>query len=194
MTYDDNTGCLEKQALSANKRNAIVAYEKGYRISEDGSFINPKGKELPIKCHAKCRYPRFTVTRSYKVLSFSLHHLAAYCFYGIEGLQEQAVRHVNGNKLDLSRANIVPGTHAQNNQDVPPAVRKAKAILARKSQGFTPTNAKLLKEQVEEIRKFYCDLAGQKAANGTVAALARKFGVSRTVLTHIKNRKYYPNV
>lgn len=169
----------------------LEAVARGYTVDEDGNLYGPKGK-LAVKKYGKQRYPTFSTNWGGFVFGVPAHMFAAYIFYGHESFKENVVvRHLNANTTDISRLNIVLGTHSENNLDKSPETRSAAAKKGRESQGKRPMNAKLNDDQVSEIREFYEALGGKKAANGVVKRLCEKMGVSRTVLTKIKNGEYY---
>ena len=169
----------------------LEAVARGYSVKENGELHGPKGR-LSVKTYGKQRYPTFSTNWGGYVFGVPVHMFAAYVFYGEEVFKEGAVvRHLNADTTDITRVNIVLGTHSENNLDKSPETRSAAAKKARESQGKRPMNAKLNDEQVSEIREFYKALGGKKAANGIVKRLCEKMGVSRTVLTKIKNGEYY---
>ena len=179
--------------MTKTKQRIIEAFTRGYNVTDCGKLIGPKG-EIQLKLSGKQRYPTFSSNWGGRVYGIPAHQFAAYCFYGdayIEGTQ--IVRHLNANRLDISRPNIQLGSYSENELDKPATQRSHTAKFARAAQGFTPTNAKLTVAQVLEIRKIYDNRKGKKFGNGVVAKLVKKYGVSRTVLAHIHNRRYYPN-
>lgn len=178
-------------ARTKTHERILEAVERGYTVNEQGEFFGPKGK-LTIKKSGKQRYPTFSTNWGGFVFGIPAHIFAAYVFYGDDAFQEGiVVRHLNADTEDLSKNNIVLGTHSENNLDKPSEARSRAAKKARAAQGKTPTNAKLTQDQVQEVIDFYEGLEGKKAGNGLVAALANKLGVSRTVLQNIKNGESY---
>ena len=178
-------------ARTVTHTRIIEAFERGYRVTKDGSLYGPKG-EINVKLYGSQRYPTFTTNWGGRTFGVPAHHFAAYCFYGLDSFSPDVViRHLNGNTLDISKQNIVLGTHSENNLDklLYKRVRAAKA--ARRAQGRTPTNAKLTPEQVQEIRDAYKPYMDKKAPNGFVKDLEKKYGVCRTVLCGIKRGNKY---
>jgi len=98
-----------------------LAHEKGYRVTENGKLVNPKGKLLKISLNSN--YPQMGILFEGKVSTIYVHKLAAYCFYGEESFSAECVRHKNGNKLDLSKENILLGTYSENELDKDSEVR-----------------------------------------------------------------------
>lgn len=180
--------------MTKTKQRLVEAYARGYRVSEDG-VVSSSRVVLKVARYGKQKYPTFCTNWGGIVFSIPVHMLAAYCFYKDKYLfSNLIVRHLDGNVLNLSRANIVLGTHSENNLDKDSSSRKRAAQIARKSQGFTPTNAKLTSAQVLAIRKIYSECIGKKLPPGMAIKMTQEFGVSRTVLCKIKNKEYYPNV
>ena len=180
--------------LSKTTQRTIEAYERGYRVTDNGKLIGIKG-ELTFKLHGEQRYPTFSTNWGGYVYGVPVHKLAAYCFYGLRAFEcGITIRHLNGNTLDVSRDNIALGTLSENIRDIPVAARIAKAKVARASQGITPNNAKLKPHQVAEIREFYLKLGGKKAPNGAIKKLQQLYGVSRTTLNDVKRGKIYASI
>lgn len=169
----------------------LEAVEKGYTVTEDGEFFGPKGK-LSIRKSGKQRYPTFSTNWGGYVFGVPAHMFAAYIFYGEKCFEEGVVvRHLNADTEDLSKENILLGSYSDNEYDKSEEKRTEAAKKARAAQGKSSFSAKLSKEAVREIRDFYSKLAGKKAPNGSLKALAAKFGVSTTVIINVKNGVYY---
>ncbi len=184
---------IVNSAYTATQIRILEAVERGYHIEDDVLF-GPKGK-LKIACCRSQRYPTFSTNWGGRVFGIPVHLFAAYMYYGKAAFTKGVVvRHINGNTTDFSKQNLRLGSHSDNNLDKSPAVRKAAAVAARAAQGYPPHNAKLSQTQVEQVRTFYQLLGGKKASNGSVAQLGRELGVSKTVLTKIKNGEYYANI
>ena len=180
--------------MTKTKRRVMEAYDRGYRVLEDGAVWGPKGP-LRVAVYGKQRYPTFSTNWDKKVFGIPIHALAAYCFFGKAYIESQLViRHLDGNVLNLRKDNIALGTYSENEADKPEDLRRSVAKFARQSQGFTPVNAKLTEEQVREIRQIYASHTGKKLPSGLAAQMASHYGVSRTVLIKVKNKEYYPNV
>jgi hypothetical protein len=193
VSYIDHMGnddTIVNANLTFTQRRILEAVERGYHVKNNKLF-GPKG-ELKIVAYGKQKYPTFSTNWGGRVYGIPTHKLAAYIYYGTDSFYPGlVVRHLNGNVLDISKENIVLGTHSDNNLDKPPEVRKKAAIKARASQPKESFNAKLTQEKVLFVKSFYSDLQGKKAPNGTVSNLVKLLGVSRTTLCHIKNGKRY---
>lgn len=167
-----------------------IAYKKGYRITYNGQFISYSGHGLKITCYGNQRYPSYAININGKYKSFPLHKFAAYCFYGNDAFTN-IVRHLNANTLDISRQNIVLGTHSDNEHDKPKTERIRVAKLARAAQGKHGLSCKLSKEQIQEIKLKYSLKGSGKAPNGFVVNLAKEYGVCRAVIFNIVKGKSY---
>ena len=175
--------------LNKTQTKILEAVERGYSVV-GGKMYGPRGV-LSIKLAGSQRYPTFS-TNWQGVFGVPVHLFAAYQYYGAAAFNPgQVVRHLNGDTLDFSKANLVLGTHSQNNLDKSAEVRQAAARKARASQPVTPGNSKLLPHQVAEIRAAYAQLTTKKAPNGFTQALCTNYGVSRTVINKIIQGKYY---
>jgi hypothetical protein len=129
---------------SAKQLHIVVreAFRRGYRVTDDGKVIGSYGRELKLMYYPDKpkTYPRFSMNTKampeipWDTYAIPAHWLAAYCFYGEKlfttGL---CIRHINGNKLDLSKDNIKLGTNKENEQDKDPAERKRVASIAGKA-------------------------------------------------------------
>lgn len=125
--------------ISKTKQAVIEAYKRGYRIKNDGSMINPKGKTIRgwIKNSRGVKYRHCTIvigSRSdgtRKHYSFGFHRLAGLQNFGIdEFIKDLHIRHLNNNSLDNSLSNIGIGTASQNMMDKPKSQRVKQAKLA----------------------------------------------------------------
>jgi hypothetical protein len=104
-------------------KNELIAIEKGYRISNDGQIINPKGVIINGFLNRR-GYLSISLRLNGKYFKCDAHRIVAYQKYGSK-LHEVGieVRHKNGIKKDISFDNILTGTHAENMQDIPYEVR-----------------------------------------------------------------------
>ena len=116
------------------------------------------------------------------------HWLAAYYYYGAEALRKGVViRHLNGDTLDISKKNLVLGTHSENNMDKPPEVRRRAAIAARKAQGYRAKNSYFTDPQVVKIREAHSEGA-------SLTALAQENNVTKQCIHSIVTRRSYKDV
>lgn len=167
-----------KENYSKHRHIVKLAYEQGYHVNVDGVAYGKSGKQLSIKQQRNPEsYPSTTVyievdgkKDSY---SIRLHMLAAYSFYGDELFKPGVVvRHLDGNRLNLSRKNIVLGTPKDNEND---KSAEQRSQVAKKREATKKT---LSDEQANEIR--------QRVSNGERQyILAKEYGVSQQMINNI---------
>jgi hypothetical protein len=115
--------------MSKYNESIKIAYERGYRWM-DGKIVSPSGKELKLYCR-KESYPRFGIRVSGKQRCIVAHRFAAFQKFGeIIFMKGVEVRHLNGNRLDLSDQNISIGDSKANHQDIPREIRMRTALIA----------------------------------------------------------------
>lgn len=94
-------------------KHEVIAKERGYTISEDGIVYNPKNKSVGTS--GKNRYKYFSFRINDKIIKVYFHRFQAYNKFGNKIYDEgMVVRHLNGNILDNSIANIEIGTNSDN--------------------------------------------------------------------------------
>lgn len=171
--------------------NAIVSFhDLGYYVTRDGDLINPKGKKLKGTVN-NAGYRMSGNILNGKHQKFFVHQMQAYQKFGKKALQKgMQVRHLNGNCLDNSWNNIELGTAADNASDIPQHVRKRRAQLGGQKGGrvsgkLPAKHRKLSYDDAENIRSQY------RYNNTSYKSLAKKFGVSRTVVEKIIKRETY---
>lgn len=127
------------------------AYKKGYRVTEDGRVISPKGKELSLGLDTS-GYPRFYF-RCKEIksnpISLRVHRLQAFQKFGMKIFKEGVeVRHEDGDKNNISWDNILIGTHQENMMDIPEQIRINRSLHAT---SFCRKNDK------QDVKDFYKD-------------------------------------
>lgn len=114
--------------------------------------------------------------------SYSVHRLVAIAFLpNPENLP--CVNHKNGNKQDNCIENLEWCTHKENNLH-------SVNVLGHRTDGIYSHQAKLRKEDVEYIRKYY--IPNDKEFGRK--SLAKKFGVDATVITNVITFRTYKNI
>lgn len=171
----------------------VLAYQKGYRITEEGKLNGIKG-ERKITIPPSGQYPRFTFRCGYEYskggsYGIPVHMFAAYCFYGNDIFKEGIeVRHLNANISDVSKKNIGLGTRQENENDKPKEIReKVGRINSLKRKGKRPSNARFTIEEVKIIKRRIKD--GESNAD-----IARDYSVSRNTIRDIRNERTYVDV
>ena len=112
---------------------ALVAWYKGYRISDDGELVNGAGQALVLKAKKSDRgYPRFGVwfEDEKRAVRIAVHKYAAFCFFGLKAFSAPCIRHRNDCRTDFSRGNLLLGTEVDNCQDKCPKQRSRVASIA----------------------------------------------------------------
>jgi len=152
----------------------LFAYEKGYRITNDGKCINPKGIEL--KGYSNSGYLGFGIRFHNKSIRVYFHRLQAYQKFGDKIFEEGiVVRHLNSISSDNSWDNIGIGTHSDNMYDIPEEIRLKKALHAASF---------LKKYNYQEIKEYHNKVKSYKK-------VMEKFNISsKGTLNAILNSKY----
>lgn len=108
-------------------QNEKKAFEKGYRITDEGKVIGLRGEEIGFT--QTNGYPTFKVRDiKNKKLNVSSHRLQAYQKFGDKIYEDGiVVRHLDGDKHNNSVDNIEIGSYSDNYMDQPEHVRVARA-------------------------------------------------------------------
>lgn len=174
-------------------RQAVeLAYERGYRVTDEGELVSFTGRKLSCRRNGKQRYPTFSLNRVFHLVpsgtyGIPVHIFAAFCFYGESTFQENlVVRHLDADTENIAKSNIVLGTYSENERDKDPQRRSNAARIARAAQEG-PFNAKLTPDNVRQIR-ILLD-SDVKASD-----IARSFGVSKWIISMVKHGKTYKDV
>mgnify|MGYP003477962981 FL=1 len=112
----------------------LEAVRVGYKVDEEGNVFYKKRKHnLSTNTTTKYYYISRRILIDGKSVSkqVSVHRLVAHQRYGEEIFKKGVhVRHLNGNKKDNSKDNILIGTASENNMDKPSDVRMKMALRA----------------------------------------------------------------
>jgi len=168
----------------------VVAYERGYRVTDDGRLFGTRGQELEIKIRSTQKYPNRQVSIDGKGKNFTIHRLAAYCFYGDDLFEEGiTVRHLNGDVLDCRKSNIALGTIRENHMDKCPEVRSRSASIAAKSRVNLkrPSQRKLSDEQALDVKQMLSEEVD-------VVTISKKHNVSSMTIYQIKYGETYKDI
>lgn len=152
-----------------------------YSVTKDGrvwSRITNKWLSLAI---GSTGYPTVILYRGtcQEKKQFNIHELVLSTFVSSrpKGLE---CRHLNGNRQDSRLCNLRWGTRRENHEDA----LKHKTHQGLKNKGENHPQAKLCNKSVKNIRKM-----SQDGIPDYLIALA--FGVSRTIINRVKNRKLW---
>lgn len=158
------------------------AYDKGYRILNDGVIIGLRGQVVKGDIDM-WNYRRFKIRDvNGKNKNIKASRLQAYQKFGDTMFKDGiVVRHLNGDSLMDTKENIVIGTESDNRMDIPQNIRQQMAQkAASKTKRFSD-------DQIREIRKDRED--GFK-----LQGLVEKYGATKGNISDIVNRKLYKNV
>lgn len=168
----------------------IYAYNKGYRLNDDGDLISPKGKALVSKIKKFKKESNTTIHfQRYKVFSVYIpdyghtttfcHRLGAYQKFSKKIFDKGiVVRHLNGNSLDNSLTNLGIGSASDNRMDIPRDVRKRASLAASKSR------RRFSDEIVSGIRL-------DREMGMTYYQIGTKYNVSKSTLSYLFNKASY---
>jgi len=155
-----------------------IIYNKGYRVTLDGKLINKLGKERKFHISKGQFYPTVSFRNGDKFITVRVHRFAAFCFYGDKVFDKKLqVRHLDANVMNISKANIVLGTKSENEQDKPKSVRLTALRKRNAVRKKIFTNQQVL------------DVIKHINSNTPISDIAYKFGVNRSTIYKIKNRK-----
>lgn len=117
------------------------AINRGYGFDFKNQILIRIKSNWKPRLYGKQRYPYMEIWIDKKVQAFPLHKFCAYLLYGDKAFEKGiVVRHKDGNTLNLSKDNILLGTHSQNNMDKPKHKRIYAAKCARAAQGKSSWN------------------------------------------------------
>jgi hypothetical protein len=154
-----------------------TAYEKGYRANDDGSINGLYAEKLKLGKGSN-GYLLFRIRVGESLKTVPAHRFAAYCFFGEELYKHECVRHINGEKTDNRKSNLLLGTLADNYKDNSESWRKDFADKG------AAVKRKLSDIDVLEIRSML--------ANGdSYRQISSKFGVAKSTIQQIKEGKSY---
>lgn len=158
---------VHESTLSANKRGALVAWRKGYRITDDGRCFNPKGVELfPSTVMAVVPEPKHNhnqpdLNRRSRQHSLTYHPrvLAALCFYGLEALHDDRWIHFrDGNPRNWAKGNLVLLDQRKSRTAPRPGARRIPRYrqepAPRKANGYARRGKWLNREQAIAVRQL----------------------------------------
>lgn len=177
------------------------AVERGYLFDFNSQeVVTPLGTRVKPKQYGSQRYPTLTIndnTGNKKNVSFAIHKFVAFLIYGEIALRKGVnVRHLNADKLDLSKNNIAIGSSRDNNLDKPAGDRSKNSANARKSQGVRPVTSVVKDDEAEIILRKYLRIKGslKRAKQGTICALMVEHNYSRQCLQAICSGHSFPDI
>lgn len=171
-TRDEECGMTRKEQI-------ISAFERGYRVLDDGRVLAPSGTERRLRRNTN-GYLEFTVAfrADGKRISrgVTVHQLMAYQKFGGKMFSPGImVRHADGSSTNNCRENILIGTQSQNQMDIPPARRTAYATnAAQKLRRLSDTEEGVLR--------------AERNAGATYKALCAKWGLAKSTVSYIVHK------
>lgn len=170
--------------MSRRAKAIKLAFDKGYRVTEDGQVISPKGKQLSLFAPKSGRqYLRFTIYFEGGPICLDVHRLAGYQKFGDAIFEpDQQVRHLNGIGTDNRLVNLGIGTPSQNALDMSVEKRTTRSSLGGYLGGRA--NRVFTKDEIHEILR-------RLDAGETQLEVANSVGVNRRTVNNIKNGKSY---
>lgn len=158
-------------------KNEILAYDKGYRIDENGNCFNLKNPDKFLKGSINSNGYRYFGMRkpNDRTYMIPIHRLQAYQKFGDEIYEDGiVVRHLDSDQLNNSWNNIGIGTHSDNMMDQPEEQKFKKSSNA---------NKKYSDELVLEIKEYY-------NSGHTYKELMEKFNISsKGTISYIINNR-----
>lgn len=139
-----------------------LAYKRGFRITESGDVIGPRGSVLKKRVNPN-RYYTFAVRKPKQQKNYRIgyHRYQAFQKFGTEMYKDGiVVRHLNGDCLDNSADNIAIGTRSDNSMDIPEQIRYAASLHAtsfcrkhdkNKIREFHKTSGRSYKKTMQEF-------------------------------------------
>lgn len=166
--------------MSVSNEALLEAHHRGYRVTQDGAFLNPSGKQAGyLMKDGYMHSTGFIAPGHHYKVHFRVHRLAAFQWFGNAIFRPGVeVRHLNGDRLDNSRGNIALGSHSDNMLDRPKEERRAHA---RHAASFCRA---LTSEQAQQ-------LILDRQAGATYKKLMQKYGIAKSTVSYIVNGKMY---
>ena len=179
------------------KRKDIKGYEGLYSVTTDGNVISRykeytmprnggirKSNERILRPGNEGKYLFVVLQKNGYKKHYKVHRLVAEAFVD-NPYNKPIVNHINGIKTDNRAENLEWVTHKENSKHaVDTGLRLYQNVSSEKSNLAKITNLEAL-----EIRRYY-DNGGSK----TTRQLAKEYGVEKSTIVRIKNRKTFKNV
>lgn len=167
--------------ISKATKNIIIAYEKGYRVTESGDVISPKGNILKAY-RGKKGYWVLGIRINKRIVNIFVHRFAAYQWFGSTILDTNlVVRHLDGDSTNNRKENLALGTLSENQMDCPPKIRLKRSLIA------VQYLRKLSENEVLSLLK--------DRKNGMLyTQLMKKYNIAKSTVSYIVNRKTYRHI
>jgi hypothetical protein len=162
----------------------VVGYEGVYEVSSEGAIRRigraksvRVGRILKWQRHTWGGYPAVYLSKKCEKARPYVHVLVAEAFI-CPRPKGKEVNHIDGNRWNPRASNLEWVTRAEN------VAHMQRIGNARYAVGEAASHAKLTETQVREIR----------AADGTLRAIAQRFGVHHTTVLSIRTRECWRHV
>jgi hypothetical protein len=162
--------------MTPKSREAIYwAYEKGYRVLDDGTLLNPRGRKLH-PTPTSVGYPSFGTGSRKPQRTVLLHVFAAYCWYGEAALEAECIRHKDDVRTHCTRNNILIGSRTDNRLDMPADIRWEIAHKARDGR-YGKTSG--------ERNQRYNRIVHLRRIGWSLRRIAGNVGMAKTSVMHV---------
>lgn len=144
----------------------------GYWADIKGRIYNADGK-LMRGSPKKSGHLSVTLTVKHlanRCIPVLYHRFVAYYFFGLSALKCQCIRHLDGNPMNNSVLNLIPGTKRENRADIPKQVLSA--IAKRNAYLLVARSRKLSNNDVINMRLL------KQSTNTSYSKIAKQFKVS----------------
>ncbi len=160
-----------------------TAFDRGYRVTQSGDVTSPAGGTRKLRSHAKRRgqppYLSFSLAVGERTATIYVHKLAALQLFGDAAFApDVVVRHLDGDSVNNSLANLALGSQTENAFDRLPESRKAHALKAAAAR-------RLLSD--DQVRA----LVERRRSGARAVVVAREFGVRESTVSEIMSGKLY---
>jgi hypothetical protein len=153
------------------------AYDKGYRVDSQGCVLSPKGKPRKL-FKSSMGYFQFSIGTYDGPKNVLVHQLQAYQKFGLAILENETIRHLDGNRENNALANLALGSHSDNTFDRSKEDRIISAI----------NGAEKVRKLTREQWLLFCE----DRRNGfTYKQLMAKYGLAKSTVSYIVNNKTY---
>lgn len=155
-----------------------ILVERGYKMSKEGLCFAPNGKQV-VGSVSSSGYVASAIRVNGKHSHFRFHRLMGYIKFGDKIYEKgMQVRHLDGNPLNNSWANIEIGTQSENRYDMTEEARMRSALKA------TQKVKRYSDEDVIKMKEMH--------NNGVpYSTIMKTFGISsKGTLSFIINKRY----
>ncbi len=158
---------------SKNSQLVLSAFNKGYRVSNEGDVFAPSGTKLKLSLNRKGYY-MFCARLDGAGRRLFVHHLLAYQKFGEEIFQTDCIRHLDDVSTNNSFDNIGIGSRSDNAMDMSKKKRVMRSVNS---------NKRFSDEDVLKMREL-------KNNGHTYLEIMEMYGItSKGTMSHIINKR-----